>query len=89
MMKLYKVYMCLELVIGRISKYKLYEFNNIDPIIFVTADDPDDACFKASAKLVRILLKQNKKNKKTLTFVKEILNDVKIKRIEEANETKL
>ena len=88
-MKLYKVYMCLEIVMGRINKYKLYEFNTVSPIIFITADDPDDACFKVSAKLAKILLKQNKQNKKTLTFVKEILDDIKIKRVEESNETRL
>ena len=68
---------------GRINKYKLYEFNTVRPIIFVTAGDPDDACFKASAKLAKILTKQSKKNKKTLTFVREILDDIKIKHVEE------
>ena len=81
--------MCLELVIGRIAKYKLYEFNSIDPIIFVKADDPDGACFKANSKLASVIMEQRKKNKATLNFIKEILSDVKIKRIEEANETKL
>ena len=81
--------MCLELVIGRIAKYKLYEFNSVDPIIFVTADDPDGACFRANAKLASIIMKQRKKNKASLNFIKDILDDVKIKRIEEANETKL
>ena len=83
---MYKVHMCLELVMGRINKYKLYEFNTVSPIIFVTANDPDDACFKAGAKLAKILMKQNKTNKKTLTFVREILDDIKIKRVEESNE---
>jgi len=68
---------------GRINKFKLYEFSTVNPIIFVTADDPDDACFKASTKLAKILMKQNKTNKKTLTFVREILDDIKIKRVEE------
>ena len=88
-MKLYKVYMCLELVMGRIAKYKLYEFNSVDPIIFVTADDPDGACFRACAKLANVIIKQRKKNKATLKFIKEVLDDIKIKRIREANETKL
>jgi hypothetical protein len=85
-MKLYKVYMCLEIVMGRINEYKLYEFNTVDPVISVIANDPDDACFKASSKLAKILLKQKKKNKKALNFVREILEDIKIKRVEECNE---
>ena len=75
--------MSLELVMGRINKYKLYEFNTVSPIIFISADDPDDACFKATSKLAKILMKQNKTNKKTLAFIREILDDIKIKRIEE------
>ena len=85
-MKLYKVYMCLEIVMGRINEYKLYEFNTVDPVISVIANDPDDAYFKASSKLAKILLKQKKKNKKALNFVREILEDIKIKRVEECNE---
>jgi hypothetical protein len=81
-MRQYKVYMSLELVMGRLNKYKLYEFNSVSPVIYIMADDPDDACFKISTKLIDVILKQRKKNRTTLKFIKEILSDVRIKRIE-------
>jgi len=74
--------MCLELVMGRLNKYKLYEFSSTSPVIYVMAHDPDDACFKVSTKLIDVIFKQRKKNKTTLKFIKEILSDVRVKRIE-------
>ena len=50
-MKIYKVHMVLTLVMSRLKKYTLEDYNSSTPIIFVEAKDPDDACYKAMHKL--------------------------------------
>ena len=56
-MKIYKVHMVLTLVIPRLKKYELEDYNSSTPIIFVEAKDPDDACYKAMHKLAQKILK--------------------------------
>jgi len=57
-MKIYKVELDLTLVIARLSKYNIYEYNSELPIIFVEAYDPDEACFKSVHKLMHLILKK-------------------------------
>lgn len=88
-MKIYKVYMCLRLVIGRLQRYNLYEYNSNNPIIFVKADNPDEACHKAYLGLSSLIIKGSRKNKKTLEFIREILDDVRVLTARVADETQL
>ena len=49
--------MVLTLVMPRLKKYTLEDYNSSTPIIFVEAKDPDDACYKAMHKLASKILK--------------------------------
>jgi hypothetical protein len=94
-MKIFKVYMYLGLVLSRLKKYKLDEYAYENPIIFVPANDPDDACHQAYIGLSEKIIKQGlyKTNGyydvNILEFTKDILNDISIMRVGVANEKKL
>ena len=77
-MKIYKVHMVLTLVISRLKKYDLEDYNSASPIIFVEANDPDDACYKAMHKLAQTIIKQDKNAVKIMT---ELFNDIRIKKV--------
>ena len=80
-MKIYKVHMVLTLVISRLKKYDLEDYNSASPIIFVEANDPDDACYKAMHKLAGKILRLDH-SVETLEFIKDIFHDVRIIKIE-------
>ena len=84
-MRIYKVHVCMFLVITKLKKYDLEDYNSIRPIIFVEADDPDGACFNTLHKLAGILLKHSK-SARAINFVRDILNDVRILKVECPNE---
>ena len=94
-MKIFKVYMCLDLVMVRLKKYKLDEYAYQNPIIFVNAKDPDGACHQAYIGLSEKIIKQGlyKTNGyydvNILEFTKDILNDVSIIYVGVADEKKL
>jgi hypothetical protein len=58
-MLIFKVYLDLSLVINRLIRFNLHEYNSTQPIVFVEAADPDGACFKATFDLIQIILKQD------------------------------
>ena len=73
--------MVLTLVMPRLKKYSLDTYNSSTPIIFVEAEDPDDACFIATHKLASKLLRKDH-SVESIEFVKEILEDVRIIKVE-------
>jgi len=79
-MKLYKVKMDLTLVMTRLKKFRLKEYNDVSPTIFVEARDPDEACHLAYYRLVEILLKQDN-SKETSLLAKDILFDITIREV--------
>lgn len=76
-MKLYKVFMDLELVISRLRGFRLKEYNSSFPIVFVEAKDPDDACFRALYNLVSNILSQDS-SPETSILCREIVFDIKV-----------
>ena len=74
-MKNYRVEMDLSIVIPQIREYRIYEYNSEHPIIFVEAKDPDEACFKATHRLLQMILKQ-KDTSETRDLCKEIKKDI-------------
>ena len=76
-MKLYKVFMDLELVISRLRVFRLKEYNSSFPIVFVEAKDPDDACFRALYNLVSNILSQDS-SPETSILCREIVFDIKV-----------
>ena len=73
--------MDLALVISRLKKFDLHEYNTERPIIFVEAKSPDDACHQAYYRLATVILKQDC-NKKTATFIEDILLDISITKVD-------
>ena len=76
-MVIYKVYLDLSLVIARLKRFKLKEYNSTFPIVFVEAKSPDDACFKATYGLVNTLLKQDD-SIQTRLLCRSIKHDIRI-----------
>jgi len=74
--------MILTLVMPRLKKYKLEDYNSSTPIIFVEAENPDDACYKAMHKLAGKILRSDH-SIETLNFIKDIFHDIRIVKIEE------
>jgi hypothetical protein len=58
-MLIFKVRLDLSLVINRLVRFDLREYNSTEPILFIEATDPDGACFKAIFNLIQIILKQD------------------------------
>lgn len=79
-MKLYRVEMCLTLVIARLKKYQLYEYNSENPILFIQADNPDEACNRAICNLATIIFKQNS-SIETIKFVSDLFYDIRIEKV--------
>tara|TARA_Y100000361_G_C11096406_1_gene309319 strand:- start:212 stop:460 length:249 start_codon:yes stop_codon:yes gene_type:complete len=79
-MKIYKVYLDMTLIISRLKKFRLYEYNTTSPIVFVEADDPDGACFKAIYQLVRIILDQDS-SQETKDICKDIKKDIRVLKV--------
>lgn len=79
-MKIYKIEMCLRLVLPRLKKFKLYEYNSQNPIIFVQAADPDDACYRATHNLLSTVFKQDM-SRKTVNLLSDLMHDVRILKV--------
>lgn len=79
-MKIYRLTLCLRLVIARLKKFNLKEYNSEQPIVFVEANDPDGACYRAIYNLTNIIIKQDN-SKETLELLKEIIYDIRVIRI--------
>ena len=79
-MKIYRLTLCLQLVIARLKKFDLKQYNSERPIIFVEANDPDEACYRAIYNLTSIILKQDN-SKVTLELLKDIIYDIRVIRI--------
>jgi len=89
-MKIYKVYIDMILVLGRLKKFSLGSYNYTNPIIFQTASDPDDACFRAYTGLSDLIMRQHGGDpSKSVKFTKDIMYDVRVTKISLAsNESK-
>ena len=79
-MKIYVLEFDMSLVLTRLKTFKLQEFNNIRPLIFIEAKTPDDACYKGYCKLSEIILKQDE-SVETALLIKDIFNDIRIAKV--------
>lgn len=79
-MKIYRLTLCLQLVIARLKKFNLHEYNSERPIVFVEANDPDEACYRAVYNLTNMIIKQDS-SKETLELLKDIIYDIRVIKI--------
>jgi len=87
-MKIYVIEFDMSLVLPRLKRFNLGLFNYTYPIIFIDADNPDDACYLAYCKFSETLLKQDESTE-TALFIKDIINDIRIRKVFCKDETKL
>jgi len=79
-MKIYKLYLDMSLVLPRFKKFQLYNYNTNFPIIFIEANDPDEACYICTSRLCSLILKQDD-SKETTYLIKDALFDIRILRV--------
>ena len=79
-MKIYVVTLDMSLVLTRLKKFNLHEFNYKFPKVFIEAQDPDDACYQAYCKFSEILLKQDE-SMETAVLIKEVFHDMRILKV--------
>ena len=87
-MKIYIVRFDLLLVMNRLKRFDLKEFNSIEPSIFVEAENPDGALYEAYCIFSDTILKQDE-SKKTAVLLKNILHDVRVTKVLCKDEKKL
>ena len=76
-MRVYKVFMDLSLIMAILKKYRLAEYNTEYPIVFIEANDPDDACYKAKYNLIRKIIKQDS-SPEAESLCAEIMHDMRV-----------
>ena len=76
-MKVYKVEIDMTYVLARLKKFKLKEYNTQFPIIFVEANDPDEACHLATYQLAAILIQQEATQENAM-FIKDLIHDINV-----------
>lgn len=79
-MKIYVVEFDMTLVLPRMKRFNLGLFNYTFPIIFIDADNPDDACYLSYCKFSETILKQDESSE-TALFIKDVMNDMRIRRV--------
>lgn len=58
-MRNYRIMLDISNVFSRIKHLFLKSYNSPFPTIFITAKDPDEACFEVLNDLINIIMKQN------------------------------
>ena len=79
-MMIFKIRLDLSLIINRLIRFDLQEYDSTQPIVFIEAANPDDACFKAIFNLIQIILKQDSSIEARL-LCRSIREDVRILKI--------
>lgn len=87
-MKIYVVTLDMSLVLTRLKRFNLHEFNHKFPKVFIEAQDPDDACYKAMCKLSEIMLQQQS-SVDTAVLIRSVQHDIRIVKATCKDEKKL
>ncbi len=79
-MKIYVIEFDMRLVLPKLVNFNLDIFNYNSPIVFIEANNPDDACYLAHCKFAEVILKQDE-SMETATMIKDLFNDMRIKKV--------
>ena len=79
-MIIYKVDLCLKLVISRLKRFNLGEYNSERPTVFIEATNPDDACSKAVYNMMQIILRQDN-SKETISLCRSVFKDIRVLKV--------
>jgi len=81
-MKKYKLYLDLGLIIRRLKKVKLEEYNSNNPIVFIDANDPDEACNKCFCNLSEKIMKSKRLTEaEMIELTNDLLHDMRIMKV--------
>lgn len=81
-MKNYKVYIDLSMIIHRLKKVNLNEYNSASPIVFIIAPNPDEACNICYTSIVEKIMKSKKlTDAEMLELSSDLLHEMRIKRV--------
>ena len=78
-MKMYKMHVDMGLLLPRLRKFRLGDYNAITAIVFAEADNPDEAVGKAWDQLVKMVMKQDDSND-TVMLLRELKHDFAVKK---------
>ena len=67
----------MTLIRQRLTEFNLGKYRDVNPIIFVEADDPDGACHGSVYGLYELMIKQNDSVETKLLF-REIAHDIRV-----------
>ena len=81
-MKIYKIHLDMTMVLSRLKKFKLKEYNSAFPIVFIEAKSPDDACFKVVYQLIKMILDQGEDTVDTRLLCKNVKRDIRITKVD-------
>lgn len=87
-MKIYTVNLDMALVLPRLKRFKLGEFNSASPTLFIEADDPDGACYSAFCRFSEMLLRQDE-SLETAQLCKNLQHDIRVVKVFCKDEKKL
>lgn len=79
-MKVYKVELDMTYVLGRLKNFNLKQYNSQLPIVFVEANDPDEACYIAIYQLAAILIQQEPTYENSI-LIKDLIYDIRILKV--------
>ena len=87
-MKIYVIQLDCSLVMSRLRRFRLREFNSEYPMIFVEAANPDEACYLTFCKFSETILKQDD-SLATALLIKDVMSDIRITKVYCKDEKKL
>lgn len=58
-MKNYRIMLDISSIFNEIKHLHLRSYNSPFPVVFISANDPDDACYLVINQLIKIILDQN------------------------------
>lgn len=79
-MKNFKLHIDMALILPRLKKFRLEDFNSLTAIIFVEAKSADDACGIAWDQFVGMILKQDSSTETSL-LLKDVKEDFIVKKV--------
>jgi len=79
-MKMYKLHIDMYLILPRLKKFRLGDYNAVTALVFIEAKSADDACGIAWEQLVKMIQKQDNSTETNL-LLKDLKEDFKVTKV--------
>jgi hypothetical protein len=80
-MKKYKLFLDLTLIMHRLKRVRLDEYNSRFPIVFIDANDPDAACNLCYIEITQKIMKSKLSEKEKIALCVDLLKDMRISKV--------